>query len=333
LKVAALFLGLWMGGSASLFAQLADLPFQYHQADSVAALYPHHSLSDLRLLAHKLTASLADSVVKFRAIYTWVCSNIQNDYHNFKVNESKREKFADDPEKLRLWNKKFSKQVVLTLVSKHKTICTGYAYLIRELSLHAGLPCEIINGYGRTSQSNIGGKGVANHSWNAVHLKGKWYLCDATWSSGVVDSYDGNFIKKYTDAYFLPKAELFAKNHYPLDTAWLLLKEHPTLQNFLDAPLAYHALFKYGIGKIYPEKFSLEAQKNTLLTFSFCIPPGIYPSIEIQVIQSNHVLNTLSVTPANGMVQFEYDFTSKGLYIIHILFNKEAVLSYQVRIK
>ena len=33
-------------------------------------------------------------------------------------------------------------------------------------------------------QANVGGTGVANHSWNAVQLNSNWYLCDATWSSG-----------------------------------------------------------------------------------------------------------------------------------------------------
>lgn len=333
MKVATLFIGLWIGGSASLFAQLADLPFHYRQGDSVAALYPHHSLSDLRLLAHKLTASLTDSVAKFRAIYTWVCTNIQNDYHNFIINKTKREKLADQAVKLHLWNKKFSKQVIRTLLSNHKTICTGYAYLIRELSLHAGLPCEIINGYGRTAHSNIGGKGVANHSWNAIHLNGKWFLCDATWSSGVVDSHGGNFIRKYTDVYFLLKPKLFAQNHYPLDTVWLLLEERPTLQNFLSAPLAYSAFFKYSIEKIYPETFSLEVQKNTSHTFSFRVLADIFPSIEFQVSKNNSLLKAFTAKHDNGMVYFKYDFTSRGVYVLHILFNKEIMLSYQVRVR
>ena len=63
-------------------------------------------------------------------------------------------------------------------------MCTGYAYLIKELCFLANIESEIIDGYARTVRSNIDALDMANHSWNAVKLNNKWYLCDATWSSG-----------------------------------------------------------------------------------------------------------------------------------------------------
>src|SRR5690606_27087132 len=102
-----------------------------------------------------------------------------------------------DPEGLKEWNRKSHPRVLQTLLRQHKTVCTGYAFLVKELAYHAGITCEVIDGYGRTPQANIEGDGIPNHSWNAVQLNNAWYLCDATWSSGTNDPQQAKFIKKY----------------------------------------------------------------------------------------------------------------------------------------
>jgi len=186
----------------------------------------------------------------------------------FQKNKQKRKKLKD-AEALKEWNKKFSALVFGTLLRKHKTICTGYAYLLKELAYHAGLSCVIIHGYGRTAQANIGGPGIANHSWNAVQLHNKWYLCDATWSSGAVDPEKAMFVKKYNDAYFLSDPSLFVRSHYPLDTTWLLLDDKPTLQEFLNRPLTYSTIFQYKIDRLLPETFDITASKGETVSFQF----------------------------------------------------------------
>lgn len=209
----------------------------FYKADSVASLYPKHSLANLKSLADKLTQPFTTDIDKFRAIYSWVCTNIENDYGLYEKNTSRRKKLKDRPKELQQWNKKVNPRFFQKLVRQHQTVCTGYAYLVQELSFHAGLTCRIIDGYGRTSKTNVGGPGIANHSWNAIQLTDQWYLCDATWSSGAIDTEQKKFIQQFDDAYFLTPPSLFALNHYPLDSTWLLLKDKPTLQEFLHAPL------------------------------------------------------------------------------------------------
>ncbi|MBA4058197.1 MAG: hypothetical protein C0490_26005, partial [Marivirga sp.] len=190
--------------SASLLAQpVGSKVVDFTKADSVAALYPNYSLKDLRNLANKLTIPLSTEEEKFRAIYFWICNNIENDYEYYVTNKHKREKLHNDPDALKEWNRKFSVLVFNKLLSEQKTVCSGYAYLFKELAFHAGLSCVIIDGYGRTAEANIGGPGIANHSWNAIQLNKKWYLCDATWSSGAIDTQNGSFVKRFDDAYFL----------------------------------------------------------------------------------------------------------------------------------
>src|SRR5690242_2210075 len=101
----------------------------FSKADSIAEHFTAHSLTDLKTLADRLTGSLSTEQEKFRAIYKWVCSNIEADYELLTLNKYKRTKLKG--ERLAKWNIKFNKMVFRTLVQEHKTICTGYAYLIR----------------------------------------------------------------------------------------------------------------------------------------------------------------------------------------------------------
>ena len=118
----------------------------FSKADSIAALYPRHSLRDPRALAGKLTRPLSTDVEKFRAIYTWVCMNIANDYALYLKNERQRRKYTA-PEQRKTWNRAFSAHVFKKLLHEHKTVCPGYAYLVKELAFHAGIKCVIVDGY------------------------------------------------------------------------------------------------------------------------------------------------------------------------------------------
>ncbi len=207
----------------------------YAKADSIARSYPGHSLNDLGILAEKLTASLPDDASKFRALYMWVCLNIASDYEMMELNRKKLRTLKGD--KLAKWNKEFSRKAIVTLIGERKTVCTGYAWLIRELALRSRIECEMIYGYGKTSRSNINGKRFLNHTWNAVNLGGRWYLCDAAWSAGKISGETRTFQFNYTDSYFLTDPEQFIRDHYPVDPAWALMERIPPLDFFLRAEL------------------------------------------------------------------------------------------------
>jgi len=308
----------------------------FTKADSVASLYPNHSLSDLRNLSYKLTHPFATDVDKFRAIYRWVCDNIENDYDFYKKNKYKREKLKNRPAELTEWNQKFSPRVFQKLLEQHKTVCTGYAYLVKELATYAGIPCEIINGYGRTIAANIGGSGIANHSWNAVELNNQWYLCDATWSSGSINAQEAIFIRQFSDAYFLAASSLFVKNHYPLDTTWILLKQKPSLQEFLNGPIIYINALSYQVTPIFPKQFNINASKGDTIHFRFQKEGDkLKESMELEII---HAVSTSSMYPAineesQGLYNIDYVFTRRGTFVVHLLLNTEYLFTYTVNVK
>ncbi|MBX2898944.1 MAG: hypothetical protein KF775_04815 [Cyclobacteriaceae bacterium] len=224
------FTWLWMALSAS--AQISDFKdADFKKADKVARLYQHHSLYDLKALADKLTSGLQNDEEKFRAIFTWICLNIKNDYELFKLSIHERQVRTDKAE-LDTWHKEFSKVIFRRLLEEHTTICTGYAYLVRELALVAGIDCIMIDGYSLTPTSQPN-KELPNHSWNGVKLNNKWYLCDATWASGSIEAVTHKFKPRYDDRFFLMEPNVFVRSHFPLDTAWMLMAQKPDWEKFV----------------------------------------------------------------------------------------------------
>lgn len=316
-------------------AQLTDFDgINFSKADSIALSYVDFPINHLGALSDSLTYKLSTDVEKLRSIYTWVCMNIENSYVLYNKNKKQRERLSG-PE-LAEWNKKLNRVVFSTLIEKKSTICTGYAYLIKELSMYAGIPCEMVDGYGRSPYSNLKPPGIPNHTWNAVQLNNKWYLCDGTWSSGAIDATNKRFRQNYNDDYFLMEPSSFVKNHYPIDTAWILMKKKPSLEEFLTRPLIYRSLFSQDIDGIIPNSFQLEVTRDSLVTFQFQQTP-IKNKIDV-ALQIDYKGRTYSLTPkvdqtAEGQYSFSHSFSKKGMYILHVELNGDVVYTHRVIVK
>ncbi len=210
-----------------LHAQRSDFDkVAFWRAEYIARWHNGEELYNLPRLAYGLTSQLNTEVERFRAIYYWVCHNISGQYNLMEENKRKRKKLKYRSEALNLWNEDFKKEVFTKLLHDKETLCTGYAYLIKELCNLAGLECEIVQGYGRANNIKIDGLKGPNHSWNAVKLNGKWYLSDATWSSGLIDMSTYLFEFKFDDTFFLMEPSEFIKSHRPMDEKWTLLIEN-----------------------------------------------------------------------------------------------------------
>jgi len=206
-------------------AQQSDFEaIEFDNADAIAIRYQGEDLYNLPVLTLRLTAQLKTDVEKFRVIYYWITHNIQGDYALTEESLFQLEKRYHDPESLERWFNSFRKEVFQKLRNDKRTLCSGYAYLVKEMANLAGLKCEIVSGYGKINSKKLKNLQYPNHAWNAVQLEGKWYLCDATWSSGITNSYTYEFQFKYDDTFFLQDPIEFAKTHKPLDSKWLLFE-------------------------------------------------------------------------------------------------------------
>ena len=332
-----IFLVIILLSQLKIEAQISDFKnINFKNADEIALAFKGNDLSNLPELAHNLTDKLSTDVEKFRAIYMWVSSNIEGDYYGFRKNISKRSKHQNDSLQQHKWNTAFSSQVFKKLAKEKKTICTGYAYLIKNLANLANINCEIIDGFGRNESSVTSELKFPNHSWNAVQLNNKWYLCDATWSSGAYNMNNFTFEFNYNDGYFLADPEMFAKDHFPIDDTWFLKNEKPLLSEFLKAPIVYDNAYKYGVFPIEPTMMYLEIEKNKEATFILKNLKSIdISSIFLQINYGNSIefIKPTVESLKNDMIKIKYPFTDPGSYDVHINLGINTICTYVVKVK
>ena len=302
-------------------------------ADNIAKLNEGEQLNNLPILSHKLTNKLNTDVEKFRAIFYWVCNNIKaDDAQNTKI-ISVRRKFKNDSLAYLEWSRHYQKKALNKLFKNKKTTCTGYAYLIKELCFFANIDCKIINGYGRTADGNVESLDLVNHSWNAVKLDNKWYLCDATWASGYI-FYKSYFIKDYINGYFLSDPHLFAKNHIPIEQRWFLFDDAPQVKNNLP-PLVYNETFKLNINPITPDKMVLNYKKGDEVTFSFkTLNHKNYTPSLLELSGGKEILyNIYNIQSTNELTTFKYKFNKKGSFDVHLKVEKYIVATYVIKVE
>ena len=321
-----------------IFAQQSDFShIDFTQADRNALSCKNEKLNNLPQLINKLTDGLPTEAERFRAIYLWVCTNISNDYSLYLKNERKRRKYKNDSLKLSHWNSQLNKVIFHKLLKNKKTICTGYAYLVKKLADLANLNSEIINGYGRTSTTNIDELNSPNHSWVAIELNGKWYLCDPTWASGIQNASTLQFTFQYNDGYFLSNPELFAVNHFPVEKRWFLLEGNtPTYNAFLEAPVIYGKAYENLMAITSPKKMHQTITKHDKVSFTFLLQKPIAQKEISLLIDNGH--KTRKTKPTSTSIKghtltLEHKFNSNGFYDVHVYFGEDLISTYTVKVE
>lgn len=116
-------------------------------------------------------------------------------------------------------------------------VCEGYARLLVELGKHSGDRVVYLTGEVREEHGELAPIG---HAWNAVEVKGAWYLVDATWDDPVMK--DGSDVYR-TDYLFIPPS-LAGLNHFPDESRWQLREKPLSRAEFLRQPMATPGLAK-----------------------------------------------------------------------------------------
>lgn len=305
----------------------------FTNAENTAKLNQGESLKNMSLLSYNLTSELSTDAEKFRAIYTWVCNNIRSDASQYKKVIRKQKKYKNDTLAFIEWSNKYKKVVYKKLLKQKKTMCTGYAYLVKELAFLADIECVIVDGYGRTVEANVDSLEIANHSWNAVKLDNKWYLCDATWSSGYLIESKG-FVKDYNDGYFLTSPTLFSNNHFPKNKQWLL-DSSTTESSFVAAPLVYGEAFKQGVFPEIPATMNFEIQKNEEISFSFKTLNKVATD-KITLLNysggTENAYDIYDINNDNGVITFKNKFKYRGSYDVHLKIGEDIVATYIINV-
>ncbi len=305
---------------------------RFEKADNIVARYPNHPIDNLPHLAHILTDSLDTDIEKYRAIFMWVSHNISNDYYLYRENIRNRNRLKNNPEKLSKWERNYRTKVFKRLNNTHQSMCTGYAFLIHELCLHAGINSQIINGYGRTSTTNLKKSSPINHSWNAVLIENDWYLSDATWSSGYIRSDNKSFVPVKDDSYFLIDPQQFWRTHFPEDMNWILLDNPPQYEDFINGPIIYRSFYKFKLELVSSPGFRVEVDNNEPVVFVLkYLDPTLRPNFSSNL--NSYKINEFQGANEDSTYKLTVEFKKSGIYDLQILANNENILSYQVVVK
>ena len=101
-----------------LHAQRSDFEnISFRKADNNAVMLKGEELTNLPQLAFKLTENLGTDVERFRAIYYWVCHNVQSGYGLKEINDRNRYRLKDDFEALA--REAFAHDSVLRMAGKY----------------------------------------------------------------------------------------------------------------------------------------------------------------------------------------------------------------------
>lgn len=324
--------------SLSLHTQQSDFrSFDFHKIDKIAKNFKAKQLDDLNNITYNLTKDFDTDIEKFRAIFVWITHNVSNDYKLYAKNSRKRKRFEEDTIKLAEWNSKFKKIIFKKLIRKKRTICTGYAYLLKEMSDIVGIKAEIVHGYGRTADVNVENLEDPNHSWNVVKLNDKWYLCDPTWAAGISYPDQGKFVFGYNDGLFLTAPDLFLFNHYPMYSQYTLTPVVPSLTEFVNLPLLYSGTYNTINAHIAPKKMHHKIVQNDYLKFEYELKEGILiPNDKIKLITVSRVAERTyrpEVIQNGNRIQLKHQFKKRGFYDIHIYMGETLIASYTADVK
>lgn len=102
--------------------------------------------------------------------------------------------------------------------NRKKAVCEGYSNLMQYFCKKSNITCHLIIGYVKLDDEV---KTDILHEWNSVKIDSTWYLLDITWSNGYINQ-NNQFVKQFSELYYLKNNEYFIKDHLPLDPMWQL---------------------------------------------------------------------------------------------------------------
>ena len=317
------------------FAQQSDFKdIDFTRADLIAKSYKSKKKLDLNKITFSLTENLKTDVEKLRVIYMWICHNIANDYRLYALNDRKRKRFKNDSIRLNEWNSRFKKVLFKKLLKRKRTICTGYAYLLKEMCNIADIEAKIVNGYARTADIDFEKLVYPNHTWNVVKLNEKWYLCDPTWSTGTSYPDENKFVFDYNDGYFLTEPNIFIKNHLPVYHDNSLLHEKvPSFKEFSEMPLLYGEAYSVLKEHITPNKMHHEIKQNETFLFRYQLKKKIDLN-KVKFIFSSINEKTVKpkITLQKDILTLQHTFKKRGFYDVHLYIENKIMATYTFKI-
>ena len=275
---------------------------------------------DYSLIAESITKDCITDYDKIKAIYLWLCNNIEYDT-SYKIYH------ADE------------------CFDNKKGVCNAYSELFYYMAKSIGIDSEIVVGYTKDENGELKQPG---HAWVFAYTrKNHGILLDPTWGAGYV-SKDGKFIKNENSLHWFnvdPKWMILS--HIPKDEKYQLLNRPVRVELFksfqkidelyldygLSVDRAYEAVihnslslpdfFSSAIGHIeivdIPQKHTLSI--GDVYTFSIKV---LDPNTEFSIINDNiWVKKDEWNSLGNGIYSIEFMPRNEGEVMLSIYNNTE----------
>ncbi len=264
-----LLLSIWLVTGA----QAGDRSEIYARMDAIAAQAPDELTRSVDTLTDYLVADAKTDLQKARVIYSWIAHNIVYDLPSYLAGQIRDVNVKPE-----------------TVLEKRVAVCDGYTRLFQAMAKRAGLKAERITGTAKGYGVERDRRGLqrANHAWNAVELEGAWYLVDATWGAGYIDSQTREYVPLFNEFFFLTPPEQFRFSHLPDDALWQLLEKQISFKEFASYVDIRPAFFQNNLGLLNATSDTLVSDGDLEIRLS--VPPDT--ELTALLLHGSEVLDT-----------------------------------------
>lgn len=170
-------------------------------------------------LARKITAGCTSDYQRIKAIYYWVCDNIDYDT-SYEIHR------AD------------------SCMFYRKGVCQAYCEVFYQLATVVGIKVEVVNGFSKNEVNFISSAG---HMWLFAYTRDKHGIfLDPTWGAGILR--DNKFVRnKDYWQWFNVNPEWLILTHYPEKDAYQLIDSPITFDEFRAMPVPMPIWMEYGL--------------------------------------------------------------------------------------
>ncbi|MFT3710809.1 MAG: transglutaminase domain-containing protein [Archangium sp.] len=185
--------------------------------------------TSLEGVARYIAARTTDPFERVKALHDWAVTRLRYDHDSVTG--------------------KRKPQDAQTVFLNRMGVCEGYARLMVAFGKVTGDRIVYVTGDVREDTGELMPVG---HAWNAVEIKGAWYLMDVTWDDPT-SAGEPNRDLYQTDYLFIPP-QFMGLNHQPDDQRWQLRQVPLSRAEFLRQPLGTPALAKERLTLISPAR-------------------------------------------------------------------------------
>lgn len=179
---------------------------------------------NIKLLAEAAKKASDDKKEQLNILLHWAIKNITGD----------SDRFFNGGEQ----------QNIETTIKRGKGLCEEYTLIFNEYCKLLNISSIRVDGYVKPFEFKENDKlQRANHTWNAVYLDQRWYICDLFWSTSTLDS-KNVFKNKINPRYFLSEGDVFIEDHLPCDPIFQFLDNPIKIEAFTNLIKGYNKDFK-----------------------------------------------------------------------------------------